>query len=270
MLCWRHALAGRRPHGPPERNLEHGDRALCHFICLCGVRHELVHARPTKSKSGSGRTWHKSTIYRDLGYDFLGGDHGSSSGGLVRGWFPVRRLCVLLFVHDLDLTCGWAPWTFRNFIYRCFSTYCGRALRSQTSKGSGTVAQVATVTCIAFSLCTGGFLRHTPVSRQRPRLQHAAFSGSSWGSSAYLGVYAMPLRAYRQRLCQMANALAEPERAPELVTTSLVGLAVIFTATGYVCNFAYQDPANPITVSLIDEFGISVYRQRRTGARRRH
>ena len=67
----------------------------------------------------------------------------------------------------------------------------------------------------------------------------------------------MPSRGYRPRLCQMSNALAEPERAPELVTTSLVGLAVIFTATGYVCNFAYQDPANPITVSLIDEFGIS-------------
>ena len=64
----------------------------------------------------------------------------------------------------------------------------------------------------------------------------------------------MPLRGYRRRSVRWP--VGRTGTLPELVTTSLVGLAVIFTATGY-CNFAYQDPANPITVSLIDEFGIS-------------
>ena len=77
----------------------------------------------------------KVQSYRDLGYDFLGGDHGSRAVDWCVVGFQFG-VCASYFSFMTSTLHAVAPWTFRNFIYRCFSTYRGRALRPQTSKRS--------------------------------------------------------------------------------------------------------------------------------------
>lgn len=198
----------------------------------------------------------KVLSYRDLGYDFLGGDHGARAVdwcvvgfqfGVCASYFSFMTSTLhTLWPH------GPSQSAFTVVLVPIVSIPC----TLKHLRDLGVVAQFATVT-YAFALGTVGFFAIHRLVVKGHVYNTAPFSGSPWGLIGLLGSLCYAFEGIPSTLCQMANALQEPDRASELVTTSLLGLAVIFTATGYVCTFAYQDPQNPITVSLIDEFGVT-------------
>merc|ERR1712147_422493 len=111
----------------------------------------------------------------------------------------------------------------------------------------GIVAQVSTVT-YAFSLCTVGFYAIHRLVVKGHVYNTQPFSGSPWGLIGLLGSLCYAFEGIPSTLCQMSNALAEPERAPELVTTSMAGMACVLAATGLLGCFAYSEPSNPVTL----------------------
>ena len=225
------------------------------FVCVVSGMNWSMLAL-LRAKSAVEERGIKVQSYRDLGYDFLGGDHGSRAVDWCVVGFQFGVCASYFSFMTSTLHTLWPHGPSETSFTVVLVPIVGVPCALKHLKDLGIVAQVATVT-YAFSLCTVGFYAIHRLVVKGHVYNTQPFSGSPWGLIGLLGSLCYAFEGIPSTLCQMSNALAEPERAPELVTTSLVGLAVIFTATGYVCNFAYQDPANPITVSLIDEFGIS-------------
>lgn len=192
--------------------------------------------------------------YQDLGYDLMGGAVGKGLVDAAVIGYQFGVCCAYFSFVSVTLK-RLFPGALSEFQWTLVAfPFVAVPCNLRHFRDLGSVAKVAT----AFYMSAWGVTMAYALERLivRGDVHNTALAPASpWSLVPLFGAVCYSFEGIPASLVQITNTLSEPERAGELVATSLAGISAVFVLTGYVCVLAFRDPANPITLSLMAEFG---------------
>lgn len=225
------------------------------FLLIGGAMRWSMHAL-LRVKTYAERRGRRVDALSDLGYELAGGEVGRRTVEFVTVGFQLGVCCVY-YAFAAELLADVTPRGDRGATrgqWVCFLVplvavpCCLRHLRDL-----GDVAKVATLLFVGawvgtIGVCAARITRDGPAAvLAGPRSRYSIVRAFATVTYAFEGI--------PSSLCQIANALDEPDRADELVRSAIATTVAVYCLTAFLGAFAFSKPENPATLSLLAEPG---------------
>ncbi|KAJ8608809.1 hypothetical protein CTAYLR_009352 [Chrysophaeum taylorii] len=197
--------------------------------------------------------------YQDLGTILLGGEAGrrvvelSVCGfqlGVLCVYFDFIATCLVVLFPTVFVGARRVAWMAVFYVPIC-AACCLRYLRDL-----GFVAEVAISSyvigwCIIVIICA---VRVGNMGFENTRLEP---KHTEWSVVGLFGALCYSFEGVPASLCQMVDTLEERPRAAELITVSILAILGVYVFTEYVGAFAFVRPGDPLSLSLVEHYGLT-------------
>lgn len=210
---------------------------------------QLVYGCKARCEAAGARI----VTYQDLGTELLGGARRVVEVSICLQQFGtlcvyfsfmitiLERLLPTVFEGARDV--AWSAVLLGPVSIECCLSY----LRELGSLATVTMVVFFASWLITMYVCAA---RIANLGERNARLQHRGW--------AIVGVYAgwcYAFEGFASMVPQAADSLETPGRVRELLATAIGAVSVVYVITEYLGALAFQHPDDPVTLSLVDQYG---------------